>query len=187
MLSTIKFLNRHFQKCNGDPVKHVFPGGVFHPRQSVLDTLVKENVPLPKRVTKKMKNEGVYVYPFRVTFDIETYFSDSNLPKSTQLTVFEKVLCVLSIGWKSNVPGHIKGKCKISDGDSDKLVGKFIKTLRKISTNAYKEMLKIFEKTVKHLENRVHVAATKYEADQSQSNKILLNNLSARGVLRTKM
>ena len=57
-------LYRHVSGCDGGKIKAVYPGGVYHPALTPLEILKEHGINV----------DPSYVYPFRATYDFETYF-----------------------------------------------------------------------------------------------------------------
>ena len=121
-------VNRHEKTCVGGIPREVFPGGVYHCNPTPLETLREEGVPVPVN----------FSYPFRATFDFETYFTKEELPmtKVEGKTKYVSKHNLLSIGVCSNVEGYESPKCWITTGDTQSLVDTFIDYLNEISAKA---------------------------------------------------
>ena len=79
-------------------------------------------------------------YPYRATFDFESYFSDERLPANSDKLQWSARHIPLSVSVASNVPGHVAPCCFITDGDSDKLVADMMRHLHTISDAAYESL-----------------------------------------------
>ena len=95
--NTYKNFNRHFEKCNGDYVNTIYPGGKYMTPPSTLTRLKFMGVPVP---------ELPYTYKYRAAFDFETSANkdDRVVEKSTATTVYESRAELLSIGLAHNLP-----------------------------------------------------------------------------------
>ncbi|RUS83075.1 hypothetical protein EGW08_009161 [Elysia chlorotica] len=123
-----KHLVRHEKTCAGDKIKRYYPGGVYHPNPSALETLADEGVPV----------ETDFVYPFRATYDFECYFTKENLPSTaTCKTSYTARHVPLSVSVCSNVPGFRSPICFISEGNPQKLVDCMGDYLTSISSEAF--------------------------------------------------
>ena len=130
-------LNKHFKKCSGVKITQHYPGGYFFPSGHPLQKLFKH-------FTFKNIDEK-YIYPFRATFDIETYFEKHNLPvvkSGSNKTKFTARHKLLSIGICSNVEGFEDPVCLISSGDSQELVASFVSYLESIANKAFDMLAK---------------------------------------------
>ena len=125
-----KDLHRHERTCT-EGIKRVYKGGVYHPPQSVFERLDDEGI-----VVEKM----LRYYPYRATFDFESYFSDERLPANSDKLQWSARHIPLSVSVASNVPGHVAPCCFITDGDSDKLVADMMRHLHTISDAAYESL-----------------------------------------------
>ena len=122
-----KDLLRHERTCT-EGIKRVYKGGVYHPPPSVFERLDDEGI-----VVEKM----LRYYPYRATFDFESYFSDERLPANSDKLQWSARHIPLSVSVASNVPGHETPQCYVTDGDSDKLVGDMMASRSAISDAAY--------------------------------------------------
>ena len=119
-------LLRHERTCESTS-KRVYPGGVFHAPQSIY---------------QKLKGEGIVVdeercyYPYRATYDFECYIDETDLPPSTEKLHWLARHEVLSVSVSSNIPGHRKPKCFVTNGDPAVVVGKLMEVLEAMSDEA---------------------------------------------------
>ena len=123
-------LHRHERTCEAG-VNRKYKGGVYHPPPSVFERLDDEGI-----VVEKMLRH----YPYRATFDFESYFSDERLPANSDKLQWSARHIPLSVSVASNVPGHVAPCCFITDGDSDKLVADMMRHLHTISDAAYESL-----------------------------------------------
>ena len=63
-------LHRHERSCQGG-VRHIYPGGVYHPTPSIFQRLDDEGI---------LVEDGLRYYPYRATYDFECYFDSTGLP-----------------------------------------------------------------------------------------------------------
>ena len=80
-------------------------------------------------------------YPYRITYDIETYMSKDHLPQSTQKLEFTAKHILFSVAVCSNVPGFTAPKCFITNGSNAELVKTFVSYISDISQKSYQLML----------------------------------------------
>ena len=123
-------LHRHERTCEAG-VNRKYKGGVYHPPPSVFERLDDEGI-----VVEKM----LRYYPYRATFDFESYFSDERLPANSDKLQWSARHIPLSVSVASNVPGHEAPCCFITDGDSEKLVADMMRHLHTISDAAYESL-----------------------------------------------
>ena len=123
-------LHRHERTCEAG-VNRKYKGGVYHPPPSVFERLDDEGI-----VVEKM----LRYYPYRATFDFESYFDRDNVPADTNTLQWSARHVPLSVSVASNVPGHEAPCCFITDGDSDKLVADMMRHLHTISDAAYESL-----------------------------------------------
>ena len=139
-----KDLLRHERTCT-EGIKRVYKGGVYHPPPSVFERLDDEGI-----VVEKM----LRYYPYRATFDFESYFSDERLPANSDKLQWSARHIPLSVSVASNVPGHETPQCYVTDGDSDKLVGDMMASLSAISDAAYDLLKPSYESALDQLKAR---------------------------------
>ena len=139
-----KDLHRHERTCT-EGIKRVYKGGVYHPPPSVFERLDDEGI-----VVEKM----LRYYPYRATFDFESYFSDERLPANSDKLQWSARHIPLSVSVASNVPGHETPQCYVTDGDSDKLVGDMMASLSAISDAAYDLLKPSYESVLDQLKAR---------------------------------
>ena len=124
-------LLRHERSCQGG-VRHVYPGGVYHPTPSIFQRLDDEGI--------RVEDELRY-YPYRATYDFECYFDSTELPPNCDKVQWVARHVPLSVSIASNVPGHEDARCYVTDGDSETLIATMMKDLERTSDAAF-EMLK---------------------------------------------
>ncbi|BFZ20032.1 hypothetical protein BsWGS_23071 [Bradybaena similaris] len=143
---TLSQMERHEKTCSGTHTKDVFSGGVYNPPQTIWEELEGHGVRgLPVD----------YVFPYRATFDYESFFSKEDLPvikNSNPSTTYTAKHIPLSWSVASNVPNFMKPKCVVSTGDPQSLVNEMIVYLEKISAAAYKLLKSDFADIFQQLE-----------------------------------
>ena len=107
---TAYLLQRHEQTCD-DRTKYQYPGGVYHPAATVFEKLELEGINIPAELR---------CFPYRATFDFETYQESSNLPQETASSQWIGEHIPLSVSICSNVPGYERPVCFVTDGDAKK-------------------------------------------------------------------
>ena len=66
-------LRRHELGCEGK-IRRVYPGGVFHTTPSIFERLDDEGICV---------TDDLRFYPYRATFDFESFFDGENMPTNT--------------------------------------------------------------------------------------------------------
>jgi len=121
---------RNVHICDAQ-VKHTYVGGVHNNKKTVFDQLkqLRINVPHDDRF-----------YPYRSTFDYESYFDKNDLPDTGEKSVWvaRHVPCIGSV--LSNVPNFEHPKCFIN-GSPRQLVHNKMQYLETIADSAF-EILK---------------------------------------------
>jgi len=114
----------HRRKCANGETNINYPGGVYHPTPTLRQKLLEQGIELP---------ENLKFHPYHIVYDIESYFPEQNeVPDNpTKLTYTEKHV-PLSVGIYSNVPGHDKGKCLVTAGNTAALVRNMIEAMTSI-------------------------------------------------------
>ena len=123
-------LHRHERTCEAG-VNRIYKGGVYRPPASIFERLDDEGICV---------TDDLRFYPYRATFDFESYFDRDNLPANTDHVQWIARHVPLSVSVASNVPGHEAPCCFITDGDSDKLVADMMRHLHTISDAAYESL-----------------------------------------------
>ena len=134
-------LRQHENTCTGD-VRRVFPGGVYHSTPSIFERLDDENI----RV-----DESLRYYPYRATFDFECWFDTEQLPSDSDRVHWVARHVPLSVSVASNVPGHERVKCLVTNRDTDKLVIDMMAILISMSDAAYDSMKDSYENVLEQL------------------------------------
>ena len=115
------------------PVRHVFPGGVYKVPQTIFDLLEDEGIVIP---------EELKYFPYRATFDFECYFKkEDQYPRNTAKLTWEAEHVPLSVSVCSNVPGYDELKCFVSSGNTREMLKQFIDYLVEIIQKSYALLL----------------------------------------------
>ena len=120
-------MNRHEHTCN-QVTKKKFVGGSYQPEPTVFELLEDEGIMVPE--------EDRY-YPYRITYDFESYFLKEDLPASSEKLTWEAKHEPLSVSICSNVPGFVEPKCFITMGKTEDLVLEMVNYLHNIQTTAH--------------------------------------------------
>ncbi|BFZ06709.1 hypothetical protein BsWGS_09748 [Bradybaena similaris] len=132
-------MHQHEQTCNGAITKESYAGGVYTPPATIWETVASHGV----------RDTPInFVYPFRMTYDYESFFSNTELPTvkaANASTKFTARHIPMSCAVASNVPGFEKAECFVSEGDPQVLVNKMIHHLEKIADEAYRLLKERFE------------------------------------------
>ena len=134
-------LYRHERACTGC-VHRVYPDGVYHSTPSVFERLDDENI----RVAESLR-----YYPYRATFDFECWFDTEQLPSDSDKDHWVVRHVPLSVSVASNIPGHERVQCLVTDGDTNKLVGAMMDILRAMSDAAYDNIKDSYEDVLEQL------------------------------------
>ena len=137
---TCKTCNRVFTRKHGatshtclakDAAQFKFAGEPFVQTKTIFDKLEDIGVCV---------DEAKRYYPYRITYDIETYMDNEGVPEDTPQCSYEAVHRLMSISACSNVPGFTEPKCFVSCGDSKDVVGRFVDHLLLIARSAKRNM-----------------------------------------------
>ena len=134
-------LRRHERTCTGG-VRRVYPGGVYHSTPSVFERLDDENI----RVAESLR-----YYPYRATFDFECWFDTEQLPSDSDKVHWVARHVPLSVSVASNVPGHERVQCLVTDGDTNKLVSRMMDIIQAMSDAAYDKIKHSYEDVLEQL------------------------------------
>ena len=147
--------------CTGG-VHRVYPGGVYHSTPSVFECLDDENI----RVAESLR-----YYPYRTTFDFECWFDTEQLPSDSDKVHWVARHVPLSVSVASNVPGHERGQCLVTDGDTNKLVSRMMDILQATSDAAYDKIKHSYEDVLEQLAEELTNWDEREEAARSAVDK----------------
>ena len=109
---------------------------MYHSTPSVFERLDDENI----RVAESLR-----YYPYRATFDFECWFDTEQLPSDSDKVHWVARHVPLSVSVASNVPGHERVQCLVTDGDTNKLVSAMMDILQAMSDAAYDKIKHSYE------------------------------------------
>ena len=90
-------------------------------------------------------------YPYRATFDFECWFDTEQLPSDSDQVHWVARHVPLSVSVASNVPGHERLKCLVTNGDTNKLVIDMMAILISMSDAAYDSIKDSYENVLEQL------------------------------------
>jgi hypothetical protein len=125
--------HRHQATCSIG-IKHQYSGGTYQTPLTIWEELDEAGIKVEDRF-----------FPYRATFDIETYFTKENLPRNTDKVDWVAQHNLLSISVASNVPDYEEPVCFVTDGDSQTVVDDFISHLEAISETSYNILCEHYE------------------------------------------
>ena len=105
-------LHRHERSSQGG-VRHIYPGGVYHPTPSIFQRLDEEGI----RVENEFTN-----YSYRATYEFECYFDSTGFPPNNDKVQWIAQNVPLSVCVAANIPGHEDARSYATDSDSETLV-----------------------------------------------------------------
>ena len=154
-------LYRHERTCEAG-VNRIYKGGVYRPPSSVFERLDDEGI---------VVGDSLRFYPYRATFDFESFFTGDTLPADTDHVQWVARHIPLSVSVASNVPGYEDAQCYITDGDSDKLLGAMMSGLVATSDAAFASLLPSYEDVLDELNARKHAweEETKEEEEEEEA------------------
>ena len=138
-------LKRH--KCKPPTDRLIFPNSCYRAKETIFDMLENRahiSIPPPDRI-----------FPYRVTFDIETYMDGQDLPRGTEKLSYSARHRLMSISVCSNVPGYKEPKCFISDGSEVSLITTFMKYIEEIQERSYEESCLKFTEVFQALDDAI--------------------------------
>ena len=137
-------LLQHKEKCTGNNSISIYPGGVYQKPMTVIDRLRNYNIPVPNK----------FHYPFRCTWDIESYLDSHDIPCHTtgDKTQYLSKHRLMSIACVSNVPDYTQPVIFVLDDDEDVLIERFLVYLESISDKCYNLLHEQLTKTFQVLE-----------------------------------
>ena len=143
-------------------VHRVYPGGVYHSTPSLFERLDDENI----RVAESLR-----YYPYRGTFDFECWFDTEQLPSDSDKVHWIARHVPLSDSVASNVPGHERVQCIVTDGDTNKLVSAMMDILQAMSDAAYDKFKHSYEDVLEQLAEELTNWDEREEAARSAIDK----------------
>ena len=154
-------LYRHERTCEAG-VNRIYKGGVYRPPSSVFERLDDEGI---------VVGDSLRFYPYRATFDFESFFTGDTLPADTDHVQWVARHIPLSVSVASNVPGYENAQCYVTDGDSDKLLGAMMSGLVATSDAAFASLLPSYEAVLDELNARKHAweEETKEEEEEEEA------------------
>ena len=141
-------LQRHKRSCEAK-VKRVYPGGVYHPSQTIFKKIEEGGIAVPPKLKYSR---------YRATFDIEVYYPrhGTNLPKKWDKLEYTAEHQLLSISVASNVPGCKQPRCFVVEEEGREAalqtVTPFVEHLERIAEQASELEGSCFAPLLKRLE-----------------------------------
>ena len=123
---TVWQMSYHERTCD-QVTKKKFVGGSYQPEPTVFELLADEGIIIPE--------EDRY-YPYRITYDFESYFLKDDLPASSEKLTWEAKHIPLSVSVCSNVPAYQEPQCFVTKGNPQELVSKMVDYMHQIQTRA---------------------------------------------------
>ena len=113
-------------------VKRVYPGGVYHPSQTICEKIAEEGIAVPPELKYSR---------YQATFDIEVYYPahGTNLPEKWNKLKYTAEHQLLSISMASNVPGYEEPQCFVVEEGREaalQTVTAFVEHLERIAEQA---------------------------------------------------
>ena len=159
-------LYRHERTCEAG-VNRIYKGGVYRPPSSVFERLDDEGI---------VVGDSLRFYPYRATFDFESFFTGDTLPADTDHVQWVARHIPLSVSVASNVPGYEDAQCYITDGDSDKLLGAMMSGLVATSDAAFASLLPSYEDVLDELNARKHAWEEETKEEEEEEAEEGTNN-----------
>ena len=159
-------LYRHERTCEAG-VNRIYKGGVCRPPSSVFERLDDEGI---------VVGDSLRFYPYRATFDFESFFTGDTLPAETDHVQWVARHIPLRVSVASNVPGYEDAQCYITDGDSDKLLGAMMSGLVATSDAAFASLLPSYEDVQDELNARKHAWEEETKEEEEEEAEEGTNN-----------
>ncbi len=157
--NTRKQLERHLTTTCTKVTREKFVGGSYQPEMTVFDHLEDHQIEVPF---------DLRFYPYRMTYDFETYFDCTHLPCNTEKVEWKRKHVPLSVSVASNVPGYEDPVCFISKGDPEELILKMITYMLQVQQVAEKLVVEKHESYVEELTSLREVMNQLEGGDQSK-------------------
>ena len=130
--------------CEGK-IRRVYAGGVYHATSFIFERLDDAGI---------FVTDDLRFYPYRATFDFESFFDGENTPTNTDRVQWIIRHVPLSVSIASNVPGHEAPCCFITNGDSDALVADMMTALVHTSDTAFDVLMPSYKRVFVDLRKR---------------------------------
>ena len=124
--------------------------------------------------------ESLRYYPYRATFDFECWFDTEQLPSDSDQVHWVARHVPLSVSVASNVPGHERVKCLVTNGDTNKLLIDMMAILISMSDAAYDSIKDSYENVLEQL------AEAMTQWDEHEETTRAANNNNNKKSRRTK-
>ena len=138
-------LNRH--NCQGNKERFRYPSGCYRPPATIFDS-IEERIGL--QVDKARR-----IYPYRITYDIESLMDQSNLPDTTSKLEFLSEHRLMSVSVCSNVPGFCDPKFFVSKGSTNEVILQFVSYMEQIQEEASGIMREKFRDILEKLDEAI--------------------------------
>ena len=119
-------LERHEKNCTGTQQKQLYPGRVYQPELLPLELLKNQGINVNPR----------FVYPWRISYDFESY--QNPIHHETEKTLYSSEHVPLSVSICSNIPAFSKPRCFVTRGDPQALINQMGDYLEQIADEAYR-------------------------------------------------
>ena len=157
LFKTCSNLSRHFKTCDSS-TKYIYPGGFFHPPNTVFD---------------KLEEFGIFVeheerfFPYFMVFDFESLLIKEEIQTSEKLRWTHKHVPI-SVSICSNVVGFTEAKCFV-DVDTDRLLKSMVDYMYQISDAVYKLALQRWSHVFDVLE--IHLSPSRKRSSQEMEDE----------------
>jgi G:T-mismatch repair DNA endonuclease (very short patch repair protein) len=122
----LNHLKRH--KCKQLEKRMRFPSGNYRPKPNIFEVMYdRADIFVP---------HSDRLFPYRITYDIESYMSTENLPQPSKKVIYTARHRLMSVSVCSNVPGYTTPICFVSEGDEYQLVEKFVNYITEIQQHS---------------------------------------------------
>ena len=135
-------LKRH--KCKPQTDRLSFPNTCYRAKETIFDLLENRahiSVPITDRI-----------FPYRITFDIESYMDEQDLPKGTEKLRYSAKHRLMSVSVCSNVPNYEQPRCFVSEGSEVSLITSFMEYIEDIQEKSFEELCFKFDGVLKDLD-----------------------------------
>ena len=137
-------MKQHEDKCNGVGQRNVYAGGVYRPPPTPLEILHQNGIDVDTKA----------VFPYRATYDFESYFDKSDLPPTTAKTRYTARHVPLSVSVCSNVPSFQDPKFFLNTDGVPNLISDFVDYLETISAHSFELMRERYADAYRQIADR---------------------------------
>jgi G:T-mismatch repair DNA endonuclease (very short patch repair protein) len=138
-------LGRHI--CRDLDKRLSFPTGCYRAKQTIFDWIHDR--------TGLLISPYRRIYPYRITFDIESFMEQEELPECTEKLNYISRHRLMSVSVCSNVPDFEEPICFISEGNERDLIVRFAGYIREVQEKSFQLLKEDFSDVLEFLDETI--------------------------------